>query len=155
MIHLVSLCQPWWPISSIMLPTNSPPLGASAKDKRGQGAMLLALAEAQLAKALAGEALSHWTAGIAWVMGGHGHKDRWGQLIRSDHEWLWVTMGDYAYMILYDFLMKNVEDYDSGEARRREGKGRQKRQERKGGKALRSQHQFRQAVSANYHGISW
>lgn len=48
----------------------------ASKDKRGQGAMLLALAEAQLAKALAGEALSHWTAGIVWVMGCHGHKDR-------------------------------------------------------------------------------
>ena len=35
------------------------PKESFAQDKRGQGAMLLSLAEAQLAKSLAGEALSH------------------------------------------------------------------------------------------------
>jgi len=39
---------------------------AKPEDKRGQGAMLLALAEAQLAKALAGEALSNLELVTLW-----------------------------------------------------------------------------------------
>jgi hypothetical protein len=44
----------------------TPSRPSSPEDKRGQGAMLLALAEAQLAKALAGEALSNLELVTLW-----------------------------------------------------------------------------------------